>query len=824
MIYQNLLQARSSLNKMLNDSIRFQALRTRSFFALNENKPGRLLARILRTRRIASYIPKIRMPTGLLTTDPRDISATFLEYFRSLYNIESTGTWTSSPEQLQTYLTRTITRSLRPTDRETLNAAITPDELLTALKTTKNGKSPGPDGLPIEYYKMCNTELLPALLNLFNAIRDGVPLHPHSLMATISLIPKPEKDHTCCENFRPISLLNNDMKLLARILANRLKRFLPQLVDSDQVGFIPGREARDATTRILNALALSKQSRSPLLLLSADAEKAFDRVRWPFLFQAMQHFGIGEKYLSWVQALYSAPSARVRVNGALTQPFSILNGTRQGCPLSPLLFALSLEPLLSAIRHNPLIKGVRGARLEHKVSAYADDLMFLMPDPIGTLPEVLQELQTFGALTGFKINDAKSELLAVSLPMTWRTRLKEQYPFRWCSSSLTYLGISLTSDYSKLFTLNYMTLLDKFRRDTAQWTSKYLSWSGRIGVLKMNFLPRLLYLFQALPILLPRSYHQLIRSLFSNFIWPRGRPRIKYATLCKPKLKGGLAVPDTFLYYTAAHMNRIVDWMAESPNQKWLDLEEFLAERPPRLLPWLSWIAVKNLTLSASPLGHTLHIWHKYKTKFALTTYPSPLLPIVHNPDLPIAILPSLMERFTDSSDLRAYHLLCDGNFVPLDPPEHPVPTFNVSFNYHQIKSFLKKLPGNASLNRQLTSFESLCQKALPLAHGISTIYCMLQAVGEEPPDFMARWERTLNTPIPDEAWTKTLSLTHHGSPVARLQEASYKLLAFWYRTPALVANFEASHSPNCWRCLTAIGTYIHIWWECPYLEPYWRR
>uniref|UniRef100_A0A8C5WC34 Reverse transcriptase domain-containing protein n=1 Tax=Leptobrachium leishanense TaxID=445787 RepID=A0A8C5WC34_9ANUR len=292
------------------------------------------------------------MATGTHSTDPRDISATFLKFFQDLYDLETAGIPSPSPDHLDAYLSRTVTRSLGSLDRTSLNAEITSAEIMTALKTTKKGKSPGPDGLPIEYYKACTKELLPALATLFNVIRSGVPIHPHSLTATISLIPKPGKDHTACGNYRPISLLNNDMKLLARILADRLKRFLPQLIDPDQVGFIPGREARDATTRILNAIALAGQSKSPLLLLSTDAEKAFDRVLWPFLFRTLQRFGIGEEYLCWVRALYLTPSARVRVNGALTQPFQIHNGTRQGCPLSPLLFALSLEPLLSSIRQN----------------------------------------------------------------------------------------------------------------------------------------------------------------------------------------------------------------------------------------------------------------------------------------------------------------------------------------------------------------------------------------------------------------------------------------------------------------------------------------
>uniref|UniRef100_A0A8C5QAN6 Reverse transcriptase domain-containing protein n=2 Tax=Leptobrachium leishanense TaxID=445787 RepID=A0A8C5QAN6_9ANUR len=823
-VYQRLVQARRALDKLASASLRFQAMKSRSFFALQENKPGRLLARILRDRRIKSYIPKIRSPEGTLVTDPSAISGEFLRFFSGLYKLDTPTPADRTLECIDAFLARTVLKPLDSTDREAMNMEITAEEILEALKTSKNGKCPGPDGLPIEYYKKNTRDLLPTLVQLFSAFREGVRPHPHSLMATISLIPKPEKDHTACGNYRPISLLNNDMKLLARVLANRLKRYMPQLINPDQVGFIPGREARDATIRIINTIAHSKRMARPLLLLSTDAEKAFDRVLWPYLFQTLKRYGVGEAFLCWITALYSTPTARVRVNGALTAAFQIHNGTRQGCPLSPLLFALSLEPLLSSIRQNVGIKGIQGAHAEHKVSAYADDLMFILPDPVGSMPEVVKELHEYGLLSGFKINVSKSEILAITPQKHWRRVLSAQYAFRWCSSSLVYLGIRLSPDIAKLFTLNFTPLFEVFKTDIARWTPKHLSWMGRISVIKMNLLPRLLYLFHTIPICIPLSFHKEIRTLFSSFIWPNTRPRLKHGVLCKSKRTGGLALPDTNLYYHATHLARVIDWVTGSPEQKWLDLEEAQAGRPMWTLPWLPWSAIKNNVKELSPVGSTLTVWHKARTKYTLSTYPSPLLPLRYNPDFPVEILQSLATRFTDSPNIGVHHIIRNGTFVTLEAPDRPAPTFAERFNFHQIKSFLRNLPNNNSLTRSLSPFENLCRRTSPLANGVSTLYGLLRDLITEPPEYMSRWERTLNTSITNEVWSGTLSLTHSGTQVTKLQETSYKLLTFWYRTPALMATFNITISPTCWRCTTAMGTYLHIWWECALIQIYWRR
>uniref|UniRef100_A0A8C5LMS8 Reverse transcriptase domain-containing protein n=1 Tax=Leptobrachium leishanense TaxID=445787 RepID=A0A8C5LMS8_9ANUR len=662
------------------------------------------------------------------------------------------------------------------------------------------------------------------MLSTFNSILEEGTFHPSALAATISLLPKTGKDLLYSSSYRPISLLNADIKLLARVLANRLQKHLPGLVDPDQVGFIPGREARDATTRVINAICRAHSDNTPFLLLSTDAEKAFDRVLWPYLHKVLEGFGLGEGFLKWITALYSAPTARIRVNGALTPSFPIRNGTRQGCPLSPLLFALALEPLLISIRANPSIPGIQGLSSQHKISVYADDLMLFLSDPELSLPAVISELHAFGKISGLAINEDKSEILNVSLSQGTALALKRQFRFRWCVEKLKYLGVWICPDLNNLPALNYEPLLETLQCDLGIWTPKPLSWFGRIGVIKMNVLPRILYLIQTIPLPLPRGFLLKIRRLFLNFIWQGRRPRLKYSVMCQPTTTGGLAVPDIRLYYYASQLTRIIDWMADSPRKRWVDLEGGLAESPMCVLPWLLPDQLPRRCLALPTIHNTLKLWHKLQISHSLSSFPAPLLPISHNPAFSGGVLPSLRRRFTTARGLRAIHVLDKGQFkdIPI-PAETPAPTFMERFNFAQIRHFLLSLPNGTNLSRTLQPFEEICSSTHPLPHSLSTLYRLLQSVDDALPEYTHRWDSLLGTVVPESHWQKTFALIHHGSQLTKLKETSFKLTALWYTTPAWIARFQTSASSLCWRCEIETGNYIHIWWSCPRIAFFWK-
>uniref|UniRef100_A0A8C5M2P2 Reverse transcriptase domain-containing protein n=1 Tax=Leptobrachium leishanense TaxID=445787 RepID=A0A8C5M2P2_9ANUR len=820
--FQRLLQARQSLADHLNADLKLQAIKSRAFFALHENKPGRLLAQQLRARRQRAYIPRVRISASEITSHPARIAAEFRKFFQALYNIRSDDELARETSLTRQYLDRTVSHTLSRAESETMSLPITMEELMEAIRMAKNNKSPGPDGFPSEYYKSFRDTLAPHWLATFNAVTEGARLHQATLAASISLLPKPEKDPLLCASYRPISLLNCDLKLLTRILATRLRNCLPRLIDSDQVGFIPGREARDATTRVIDAISLAHRGSSPVLLLSTDAEKAFDRVLWPFMRMTLAKFGFDATFLSWIDAIYDTPTARVRVNGALTDSFQVRNGTRQGCPLSPLLFALTLEPLLSSIRLNPLITGIRGHSLHHKVSAYADDLLFMLSNPEVSLREVVKELDNYGALSGFKINMNKSEILNISLQGTNRAALGRRFPFRWCAEKLRYLGIWLHADVSKIPSLNFLPILSVIHQDMRGWSSKYLSWLGRVGVLKMNVLPRLLYLVQTIPLRVPRGWLAEVRKLFLNFVWAGKRPRLKFTTMCKPVSSGGLALPDLGLYLFANHLTRLLDWMEQGSTRRWLDLEWALAECPLWALPWLLQRNVPLPSRRAPTVGCTLRYWLRARPLFALSPSPSPLLPLSHNPALLGGVSAAVRLRFTTSSCLRAHHLFADGQWIPLGGGETPAPTFAESFNYAQLRSFLCSLPDRSGLLRQLTQFEKYCVMGIALTRSLSTLYSMLQAFSAELPSFVGRWDNMLGDNLPEKHWTKTFYFIASGSPVSRFRETSYKLISLWYTSPAQTARFCASAEDVCWRCNLVRGTYLHMWWSCSRIRPFW--
>lgn len=166
--------------------------------------------------------------------------------------------------------------------------------------------------------------------------------------------------------------------------------------------------------------------------------------------------GITGPFQTVILVLYDKPSAIVRLPYASSSRFPIRNGTRQGCPLSPLLFALCIEPLAASIRANLDISGVKIHNREFKVSLYADDVLLTLTNPVISLPNLHKVLDEYSIVSGYKINTSKTEALSMNCPPEMLNALTSTYPYSWRNTSLKYLGINLTTSYHSLYAHNFV--------------------------------------------------------------------------------------------------------------------------------------------------------------------------------------------------------------------------------------------------------------------------------------------------------------------------------------------------------------------------------
>lgn len=283
-----------------------------------------------------------------------------------------------------------------------LEEPITLAEVILAIHNLQSSKAPGPDGYTPKFYKTFTKDVAPLLLRVFNEsfVRGSLPTTFYQ--ATISLIHKKGKDPLEAASYRPVSLLNVDTKILAKLMATRLERVLPTIIHEDQTGFIKNRQLAYSIRRLFNVIYTSDSNPFSEILISLDAEKAFDRVEWDYLFSALSGFGFGPKYISYIKLLYASPVASVQTNKIRSEYFNLTQSTRQGCPLSPLLFALAIEPLAISLRDSKEFSGIHRGGKEHKVSLFADDLLIYISDPSKSVPAVISILEKFGQLSGYK--------------------------------------------------------------------------------------------------------------------------------------------------------------------------------------------------------------------------------------------------------------------------------------------------------------------------------------------------------------------------------------------------------------------------------------
>lgn len=224
------------------------------------------------------------------------------------------------------------------------------EEIEATINGFTNNKSPGPDGYSSEFYKTLKNAISPTLHLLYSYMIDTQNYFPTGNLAHISVIPKQGKDTEIPSSYRPILLINVDTKIMTKILAEKLATILPLILHKAQAGFTKGRSAVKNIRKTLTTLEYAKRHPDKdTIILTLDSEKAFDNIDLTWLFTVLTKMGIEGRFADFLKTMINNPTASIFTPGMISEPITLYRGTRQGCPISPLLFNLAMEPLTRKI-------------------------------------------------------------------------------------------------------------------------------------------------------------------------------------------------------------------------------------------------------------------------------------------------------------------------------------------------------------------------------------------------------------------------------------------------------------------------------------------
>ena len=518
------------------------------------------------------WIPAIRLDNGAIVSSPAELCASFASFYTSLFSAAPTDPAVAAS------LLGNVSSTLSPDMASLCEGPLTTAECFTALQGMARRKAPGLDGFPMEFYLRFWPVLGSDLVDVLNSCFNSGCLSLSQRRGVISLSFK-KGDRLDPKNWRPISLLNVDYKLAARVIAGRLLKVIHLVVDKDQTCGVPGRFIGENVALLRDVVYYATSFDVPVAVLSLDQEKAFDRVDWDFMRSTLSTMGFGPSFISWVNLFYNRVQSAVNVNGYLSPFFNLSRGVRQGCPLSPLLYVLVSEVLAVNIRCNPRIAGLSlpGSSPLSPISQYADDTSLILSSD-DSIKAALETYDLFEKASGSKLNHGKSKGLWLG---SWRGRLDPPVELDWSSFKLKVLGVFI--GIGDLVEDNWRPRINAVDKVLSSWRSRSLSLRGKALVINALALSRIWYV-ASLVHMPPRILRELCTLVF-NFFWSGKRDLVSRTVVVQSPLFGGFSVVDVKLKIWSL----LAQWVKRfaSSRSGWVSFMSF----------WF------DLSLSATPLA-----------------------------------------------------------------------------------------------------------------------------------------------------------------------------------------------------------------------------
>ena len=425
-----------------------------------------------------------------------------------------------------------------PQEIKTLqNQKVIQEDIIKAIKGMKNSKTPGKDGIPVDFYKVFWNLLAPPFMEMVEQCLQEQLLHTTAREGVLNLIPKVNKDTRYVKNLRPITLLNTDYKIIEKAIANKILPALEYIIHKDQRGFMKDRRISVNIRKMLDIIHEANKEDLEAVVLSLDFVKCFDKCSFSILHGSLDFFGFGNTIKTWTKILYRDFFVKIQNNGCFSKIINIKKGVHQGGCCSSLYFLIIAEILAISLRANHEIEGITIRDIRNLLNQFADDMDIFSMCTEKSLRSIFEELDAFKQHSGFTISYEKTTLYRIGSLKHSCAQMYNMSEVAWSNKDITVLGVKIA--HKDLIQKNYEDLVEKAKHVLSSWTHRGLSLLGKIQVINTLVASLFVYKMLVLPTI-PGKIVKQVDNVIREFLWNGRKSKIAYRVLQNPIRDGGV--------------------------------------------------------------------------------------------------------------------------------------------------------------------------------------------------------------------------------------------------------------------------------------------